>query len=201
MANQTIAAVVSSIDVVGVFDSGSLNQVFAAARPMKAQVREYSKVMEHPLETGAMISDHRVVQQNEIEISLMIPQEDYASAYYEIKNLFTQATLLAVQTRTGLYQNMFILAMPHEETPDVYNMVPMSLRLKEVFFAPSPTTYDPVDVPNQNTQQNGQQLPTEKVYSPELTGDASRSFTSGGVTVTPQQAETISSGALTVTPL
>lgn len=200
MANQSIFDVISAVDVVGVFDSESLQQVFQFARPMKALVRETSRTMQHPVEKGTIIADHRIILPNDMELLLVIDQQDYDSAYYEIKQLFMTATLLLLQTRTGVYSNLFIADLPHEETPDMFNKVTLQLHLREVSFVVDDLTYDPENPADENTSQNGQQQATEKVYNADLTGNAARSFTSGAVTVTPPHSEAFSSGAVTVTP-
>ena len=138
------------VDVVGVLaqnssvdlTTGSMNtvfsQVFSEARPMKALVKETAKVMDHPVETGAILSDHRISNPTEIEIHAIIPQSAYATAYVAIRNAWLNATLLSVQTRTGTYRNMIIADMPHEEDPDKFTAIDQFIRLREVIMvAPS----------------------------------------------------------------
>jgi len=155
------------IDVVGVFDGESLQQVFRNARPVKAYVREGSKVMDYPVETGVTLSDHKITLQKQIDLGLIIPAEFYASTYQEIVGAAMNSTLLTVQTRAGVYPNMIIEAMPHEEDPSMYDAITMSLRLREVLFiAPvsiaqqnAPVGYSPIDPVNNDTQRRGQQSP------------------------------------------
>lgn len=120
-------------DVVAVFDN-SFNQVFTNARPVKAMIREASRVMEHPVETGATITDHRVIEPIEIELSLVLSSADYRSVYQQIREVFFAATLLSVQTRTSIYSNMLISEMPHDEDADLFDAVSIALKLKEVLF-------------------------------------------------------------------
>ena len=74
-------------DVVGVFDA-NFNQVFRLARPVKAQIHETSKPMEHPVETGIIITDHRIILPVEIEFSLILPPGEYRPVYQQIKQFF-----------------------------------------------------------------------------------------------------------------
>lgn len=153
------------IDVVGVFDGESLEQVFKNARPMKASVREAQKVMQYPVETGVTLSDHKVVLQKQIDLSLVIPARFYESTYQQIVGAAMNATLLTVQTRAGVYPNMIIEAYPHEEDPALYDAITMGLKLTEVLFvAPAsiaqpnaPAGYSPADPVNNDTQRRGQQ--------------------------------------------
>jgi len=50
----------SVADTVAVFDN-SFNQLFAAARPINADVTPTAKVMKHPLESGGSIVDNRII--------------------------------------------------------------------------------------------------------------------------------------------
>lgn len=118
-------------DTVGVFDS-DFNQVFPEGRPIKASVKESAKGMEHPIEDGSVITDHRIIEQTEIELTLMLVGEEYPDTYGRIKSLFLKTDLLIVQTKTGSYPNMMIVEMPHDETVDVFDGVPMALKLREV---------------------------------------------------------------------
>ena len=124
----------ASLDIVGIHDATSLQQVFAQARPLKATVRETSKVMYHPAETGVQLADHHIIDPKEIDLPMMIAQDNYASMYQQIKDAFINSTLLCVQTRTDFYTNMIVANMPHEETPDIYDQITLALHLKEILF-------------------------------------------------------------------
>lgn len=149
----------ASADIVAVFDE-NFSQVFENARPVKAMVKEYAKVMEHPIETGATITDHRVIQPIEIELSMILASDDYRSVYQQIRQLYLDATLLTVQTKTATYENMLISEMPHDEDPDQFDSVILALRMKEVDFVtatfgtlPASKVANPV---NASTTQSGE---------------------------------------------
>lgn len=157
----------TSFDIVGIYDATNLQQVFANARPLKATVRETSRVMDHPVETGVIISDHHIINPKEINIPIVISKDYYASMYQQIKNAFINATLLCVQTRTDFYSNIIVADMPHEEDADMFDVVTLALHLKEVLYvapnsiaAPtSPANYNPADPVKSNIVQSGQQSP------------------------------------------
>ncbi len=152
-------------DSVGVFDQQTLKQVFAGARPMKADVRETARLMKRPAETGVTISDHKILNPNMIELSLIIPAEFYNSTYQQIRSAWINSTLLSVQTRSGVYRNMVIEEMPHLEDPELYDVITMGLRFTEIQYvvpnsiAPqnAPANYAPLDPVNGNTILRGQQ--------------------------------------------
>lgn len=121
-------------DSVAVFTQ-DFDQVFRAARALKAVVKENSRVMDHPLENGSMITDHRIILPIEIELTLILNSTDYQDVYKTIKQFYTNGTLLVVQTRSDIYENQIIAAMPHDEDPDQYNAIPLILTLRQVQFA------------------------------------------------------------------
>lgn len=153
----------ASADVVGVFGPG-LNQLFADARPIKATVSETSKVMEHPVEDGTVITDHRIVQPTSIELSMIVSGAFFRSVYQQIKQVFTDGRLLTVQTKTSSYTNMLIEEMPHTEDADLFDAVAVAIKLKEVKFVtaqygtlPASKVRNPA---NASTTQKGQQQTT-----------------------------------------
>jgi hypothetical protein len=128
----------ASSDVVGVFDQNTFEQVFSAARPIKVSVKETARAMEHPVETGATITDHLVIDPNEIELSVFLISRgnlsDYRSVYQQLVQFRKNATLLSVQTRTDTYANMLILDISHDEDAAIFDAVAVGVKLKEVLF-------------------------------------------------------------------
>jgi len=153
----------AAVDVVGVFDQ-NFNQLFALARPLKAAVKEDGKLMEHPLETGASIIDHRITLPVEIDLSLIMTRGEYRDVYQRIRQAFRNGDLMTVQTKTGTYENMVISACPHDEDPELYDTISMGLKLVEAQFVQAQfgkLTLAKVRNPsNASTVDKGQQQPT-----------------------------------------
>lgn len=153
----------SPTDVVGIFDK-SMRQLFQMARPGKASVAPRAKVMDHTVESGSQISDHRVIQPKEIEI--MIYVTDYVNTYQLVKQAFESNDLLTVVTRADTFSDMTIMEMPHEETPEMVDVFQMILKLREVKFfqtqfqaLPPAQTKRPTD---SSTVDRGQQTGKDK---------------------------------------
>jgi hypothetical protein len=161
MANDAQIATASS-DVVAIFDQNFV-QLFALARPLKATVKEDSKVMEHPLETGATVVDHSIILPVEIELSLIPTRGEYRDVYQRIRQAFRNRDLLVVQTKTGLYENQLIQSCPHEEDPEQFDTIAIALKLKEAqFIQPQFNKLAPKQVrnpSNASTVDKGQQQP------------------------------------------
>lgn len=143
-------------DYVAIFDQ-DYNQLFVHARAIKATVKEEAKVMEHPVETGATIVDHRIILPTEIELALILLSDDYVNTYNQIKDIFLNSTLLIVQTKSGIYQNQLIESMPHQEDPAQYDVLTLALTTKQVQFVTAQYGTTPKNASNKNTSSRGTQ--------------------------------------------
>lgn len=146
-------------DTVAVFTQ-DFTQIFRDARAIKAVVKEQAKVMEHPVESGAIITDHRIIMPTEVELSLVLTPATYRETYEQINQYYLEGTLLIVQTRSGIYVNQLIHSMPHEEDTNLFNTITLALGLKEVQFVTAQYTTTPRNPKNSNTKQRGAQQPT-----------------------------------------
>lgn len=145
-----------SVDVVGVLDQ-SFTQLFPAARPMRLAVRENSRTMEHPLETGQIISDYKIILPIEIDILFMVPAADYRNTYQQIKGQFITSQKLTVQTKSASYGNMIIAEMPHEEKPEIFDSLLINLHFKQIQIVQPSPDFAPADPTQANTQALGEQ--------------------------------------------
>lgn len=147
---------------VAILNARTLRAILTRAQVLKVTVSEGSKAMEHPLETGATIVDHRIVLPIQLDLSLMMTSADYRAVYQELRDLFLKATLVTVQTRVASYVNMLIEKIPHEESGDVADGIALALTLKEARFvtpAFSAIEVAPDKPASTNTAKRGQQTP------------------------------------------
>ena len=148
----------------GFFYDQDFHQIFRTARPLKAVVKEQAKLMEHPIETGATIVDHRIILPVEIELSMVLESTfgfsvEYQQVYLQIREAYLNSTLLTVQTRSGVYTNQLIQSMPHEEDPTQYDVLTLALSLKQVIFVTAQYGTAPKNPSNTNTVNRGAQQP------------------------------------------
>lgn len=148
-------------DVVGIFDSSTFAQLYTGARPIKATIKETAKVMQHPVEDGSSITDHRIIEPIEIELSTILNTSDYASVYANIRKGFLNSTIYIIQTKTGSYKNMIISAMPHDETPDMVSSIALAIKFSEVKLVKPTTTVIPKDPKKSSASNNGKQQANE----------------------------------------
>ena len=149
-----------NVDTVAVFTQ-DYTQVFRGGRPIKAVVKENSKLMEHPIETGAVVTDHRIVLPVEIELSLILTPNEYRETYNQIRQLYNEGTLLIVQTRSGIYENQLIQGLPHEEDPTIFDTITLALSLKQVQMVTAQYTTTPRNAKDSSTTQRGVLQTTE----------------------------------------
>lgn len=129
-----MAAVISkATDLVAVLNE-NLNQVFEGAYITTANVTEESQVMSHAVETGATIVDEVVLQPISITLNVTLNPNNYRSIYQEIKQAYLSRALLTVQTKSDSYSSMVIEKIPHDEEPNVFDTITLSISLKEVKF-------------------------------------------------------------------
>lgn len=115
-------------------------EVFPHAKFLKAEVKPESRPMEHPVESGAVITDHRIILPTEIELSAVLSTNDYKDVYKQISTLYLQGTLLTVQCRAGTFTNQLIQAIPHTEDAEQYDAIVISIKMKQVLIASTPAT-------------------------------------------------------------
>ncbi len=161
MSNNTKIST-AAVDVVAVLDQETGRQVFEKARPLKCSIKETSKVMTHPVEDGSEIADHKVINSKEAEMSLMVAGETFRQTYQEIKTLFEKSTLLTIQTRATIYENMIISDMPHDESAEVFDGIIIGMKLIEVNIVKPEITYAPRASSNASTVSRGKQNNTEQ---------------------------------------
>lgn len=123
----------SAQDVTGVFDA-NLNQVFPGARPMRALVRDVASFPKQPLESGASVSDNRIFEPIEIELSMILTPETVEDIYQQMRTAYQSTTALSVQTLVQTYPDMYIQGLPFDATPAVFDTISVSLKLRQIQF-------------------------------------------------------------------
>ena len=152
----------TTVDVTGVF-TPEFVQVFASARSVNASVFVSSKLMEHPVENGSARTDFRIIVPVEVTLGVILDPENYKQTYAQVRTIFNAGDSLTVQTKSASYQNMMIQEMPHEESPDYFDTLVMTIKLKEVILVQTRYLALPAKkVKNKNkqsTKKKGQQTP------------------------------------------
>lgn len=150
MATLPAPSQTASQDDVGIFTQ-DFKQVFSYARPIKATIKPIKKAMEHPIESGAVITDHVILMPIEIEIPMIVPSGSVQDMYQQINQYYMNSTLLIVQTRSSVYVNQYIAEIPHDENNDQWDTIEITIKLKQAQVVNSQGVTIQVKKPSNNS--------------------------------------------------
>lgn len=126
-------------------------------------VSETSKIMEHPIESGAVIADHKITNPVELRLRLTMPHYQYKPVIEELRRYWKEGTKLSVHAKSHIYNNMVICDLPHQEKPENVSRLTFDIRLKQALVVapqyirlPKKAVKQPK---NSDTVKSGQKLP------------------------------------------
>lgn len=100
-----------------------------------AEISETCKLAEHPLEDGKIRADNKIQMPTEITVKIALPALQYEDVWNKIQELKRNNTMILVQTKTGNYENMQIVAIPFSLNVNNVSRVTFTLRLRQVLVA------------------------------------------------------------------
>lgn len=121
-----------SQDVVQISDPKTGERLFPKAQLMKANISRTAKLMDHPLENGAPVTDYKIILPTEIDMGILVDSYEKEATYDFLAYAFGTSQFMTVQTNAGVFVNMVIAAMPHDESPEMWGMLVLSVRMREV---------------------------------------------------------------------
>lgn len=151
-----------AIDVVSVSNADG-DQLFPDATPMKVKVKNDAEFFKHPLEDSSVRVDHIVFNPIEVSLDMILASEQYTQTYKQIKEAYRGQTEIVVKTKADTFENLYLQAIPHEEDPDHFDSITITLILQETQFATVTATFQPQETPDTNTINKGKaetQTPT-----------------------------------------
>lgn len=158
---------------VTILDAESFETLFASAHPMRVSVTEAKRATKFAVEDGSERSDHVVRELAEIQIDFLLA-DDTRNEFESLRQAFEQNKLLTVQTKVGSYESMLIVAMPHDETPELGMAINVPIRMQEwIEVKPEFGELPPAKVENKSqssTVKRGQQTSQESSAETERKG-------------------------------
>lgn len=152
------------MDVTAILDESG-NQLFDTAKILKLSVAPTNTYAQHIIEDGSVVADNKIRNQTRISATLILDGSDYQEVYKSIQNASDDNTKLSIQTRTAIYNNMYIEAYPSEESAAIFDTVSMIIDFEEQRIGTVVTEQLAVsDVANPadaDTTNRGEQLPKE----------------------------------------
>ena len=139
------------------------NEVLADVAIISCRVSDQSKLMEHPIESGAKISDHKVFEPRSMDITIALTSDGFDTEYAELFDLYRQCAVLSLQTKVQVYNNLQIASIPHEEKVTTMNRLQFNIQLKEAIVVTAQfikgVVIKPKKAPDKPTEEVGQQPP------------------------------------------
>jgi len=134
MALKNVNTPNASSDLVGIYDE-DFNQLFPEARPLKMSYSETSRMMEHPIESGSIVVDHKVFMPATVEAVFIIQSEDYRSVYDQIESAYSNNTIVTIQGKAKSFNNMVLSSKLHDESSEIYDTIQVVVKFTELFIA------------------------------------------------------------------
>lgn len=154
----------AEITPVVILDNDSLQEIWSGADVMQVSVMETSKVTRYAVEDGTVRNDHIVRNATEISLRMVLVGE-VARLFQLLKQTYLENKLVTVQTKVGVYADMVVEEIPHDEDAGMTDGVTVDVRLvewREVVPEYGELTMNKVAQPRQSdTVKRGSQATSE----------------------------------------
>ena len=138
------------------FSIGSFLGGRIKAQPTKAFINRDTKGFSHPLENNTSLTDHRIIYPIEITMTLLISKDSKSEIYKQIEDFFLSALTVQVKTKAKTYDDLYISAMPHNETPQKFDTLEMDIKFREIQVASGTVLFAPLDTDQLDTVGRGE---------------------------------------------
>lgn len=99
---------------------------------MDANVDISSDLCDHPIETGAKITDSSIRNPISAKVNIVMPTAFYEQIYKQISDYYENKKKLILLTKFGMYKNMVIQAMPYKLEHGTVDRATIELNLREI---------------------------------------------------------------------
>lgn len=172
----------STKELIGVFDN-SFNLLLEGSVITGLNVSEDAKIFTHPLEDGTSIADHKIRTPIEINMAMVLPRDSYLDLYAKLRVMFQGDATFTVQTRSATYKGMALQKMPHDESADMMDVLPMALTFVQAKFVTTQFQALPASKAknkrDQSTIKRGQQQEGKKKSAAATLTDNGRDWIKG----------------------
>lgn len=115
---------------IAIYGEGG-GEILSNASIVSCSVNDSSKLMEHPVESGAVISDYKVFNPITASLVVALTESGYATEFSEIYSSYKNCEYITLQTKTNVYSNLQIVSLPHEATFKTVSRPTITINLKE----------------------------------------------------------------------
>ena len=106
-------------------------ELLTSASIVSCSVNDTSKLMEHPIESGAVVSDYKIFNPVTATLTVALSQMEYSSEFAEVYSIYKSCKFVTLQTKTNVYQNLQILSLQHEANSQNVNRPSLVIQFKE----------------------------------------------------------------------
>lgn len=99
---------------------------------LKADFADPAKLCTHPIESGSIITDHKVILPKKCTLTLVMPAYYQDIVIEEIRQLYKDSTFLTIRDVSGDYTNMVITNLPHVTDAKTAERLVFTLDLEQV---------------------------------------------------------------------
>lgn len=138
------------------FSIGSFLGGRIKAQPVKAFVNRDTKGFSHPLEDNTSLTDHRIILPIEITMTLLIAKDSKSEIYKQIEDFFINASTVQVRLKAKTFDELYISAMPHNETPQKFDTLEMDIKFREIQVKSGTVAFDPEETNQLDTIGRGE---------------------------------------------
>lgn len=130
--------------------------VFSTA-VLSAGVDLQGKLCDHPIESGATVSDHKIRMPIRLKCSLVMPAILQQRVVDQLTEYFNTSDKIVIETPTGIYKNMILETLPVNMTTKNVSRPVFDLVFREVaivfpdYTGTSTVPVNPSDADTQNT--------------------------------------------------
>lgn len=118
-------------------NGNDLQEVLQGLEITRISIEDDSKTFEHPIETGAVIADYRIVNPKRASLQAYISINDTVTLK-ELEYLYLSGAELKIRANNNVINKIMISSKPFEITGSIFDKSLYSISLKE-FFEVTPT--------------------------------------------------------------
>lgn len=107
-----------------------LKETLSALELSKINLEDNIKLFEHPIETGAVIVDHMILEPKECQIQAYINNDDEGTLR-ELEQLFITGTTMTMRADNKIVENVVIKSKPREISSSIIDKTLYSISFRE----------------------------------------------------------------------
>lgn len=142
----TLAGLIQNGKSVALFENNS--EILTDCILMEVDATDDAKTMDHPIEDGAVVTDHIVFNPKQVTLRCVLPETSigYERALREIKILYEQSREVTVKIRSDVYSSLIMTGKPVRVAAETLERITYELSFKQIITAVSQYVPMPVSI-------------------------------------------------------